>query len=277
MPITIDLNKIISKELNEGFGEFDNDGLPDKLNTDEGLLNGLRASNMSHVEHKNLSFNFDMVLLQDNRGATAFERDFGYPEINHQQIFRVYDDVKVVGYIVDIWGTNRSGFYSNFGNGNGIFNSVPTGKQSRGVSFRVKLLGNYTTLDQELGYPSIYKSTEFNLLNDLIISWDDRAGRMPTADTLARAKYLSDNNIDNGWYVDANKDLKQEAWRQIFYPIDDSADAAHLLGGAEYILEVSQLNDDGSIAVGASFTPSVHPVTSLQVTLVCECNKRRYS
>ena len=278
--MVFDLNKIKSAELNTAFGEFSNDGQP-KFNSDSGLLQGLRSSNASHVECKTLSFNYDMVCLSngpDAQDRVGFTQDPGHVAENYQQIFRVYDDVQVMGYIIDGWGINRPGMQSNFGNAIGAVPGFLAGRQSNAVSFKVTLLGNYTLLDEELGYPSTFKSTEFNLLDDLIVNWENATARLESATTAISAYNLAENYVDNGEYVDINKHVNiQGGSRRSYYPVTDPANAAHLLGGAEYILNVSPLDENDKVVKDALNIPSYHMITSLQVTLVCRCSKRRYS
>jgi len=275
MTITIDPNEIKSDQLNESFGQFSSDGFSTATSPDTGCLEDLRRLNQSHVECKTLSFNFDMLSLSNGPkppGATTLiALHAGHPDINYQQVFRVYDDVQVMGYVADLWGVNRAGNQGNFER------VTLAGQQSAAVSFNVKLLGNYTALDDELGYPSVFKSTEFNLLDDIQISFEDRIGRMDTALAALSAKDLSQNIIDQGWYSDENRDIVQKEIRSVCYPVRQEENPVHLLGGAEYIIEVGPATSNGSVSVDLNNNPAYHMVTALQITMICRCTRRRWA
>ena len=284
MVIPIDVNRIKSAELNEGFGQFDDDGFPIPTG-DTGLLAQLRANNQSDVEHKTLSFNFDMICLNNGPRPTAHGSNLlawspGHPAQNYEQIFRVYDDMQVVGYLFDVWGLNRAGMAANFGNTQG---AVPAGndagRQTSAVSFSVKLLGNYTELDEELGYPSIFKSTEFNLLDDLNVSFTDTVGRRETATSMLNVFWLSENYPSNGVYTNLNRDDVTRPSRLFYYPVEEDKNAAFLLGGAEYIISISPQNEEGNVPQDPIGTPvyAYNMLTSLQVSIICRCARRRYA
>jgi len=174
---------IKSKEVNDFFEDVQQDfSLVNKRPTNE----------------RNIIFNFDCVqLIQDG----FYEEDFTFSGVNYspvqeqenlEQIFRIYDDVQVIGIMVDAWGVGRAGL-----SGVDIATTAgPPGEPSRALSFNVKILGNYTNLDDEKGYPAIYKSTEFNLVNDFDVVFSDNDAVLGTSPVL----FLGDNFTANSEY-----------------------------------------------------------------------------
>ena len=287
--MTLDPTQIKAAELNEEFGEFTDDGFPN-FGSDSGLIQNLRMINQSDSEYKNLSFNFDMISLINgpqplfNGDSVLFES--GHSNQNYQQIFRVYDDVQIVGYLVDVWGLARTGMSSNGNmydtNLTGMLPGTltPLPDESSAVSFKVSVLGNYTNLDAELGYPAIYKSSEFNLVDDLVCTFSDAAGLAPFNN--AKPNQLGENYLTNGEYekgfaTPGTQVEKKRPPRQVFYPVDEDKRGAFLHGGAEYIISITPFNEDDAVTLDASKTPAYHMLTALQVMLVCRCSRRRYS
>lgn len=249
----------------------------DTLNRDfsETLLDGLSKQNRVPSGTRNILFNFDMVNLVQNSGTYEYEEN--QDSENLEQIFRVYDDTQVIGVMVDVWGLDRPSLRAN---------NLPQGGggvSSAAISFGVKILGNYTNLDDERGYPAVYKSTEFNLVNDFNVTWEDQyANGIPVGSVAIDGWSMSKNflsgdmvhgrDLSNSFVVERNVPS-----RQIFYPVNPSGATQMLHGGAEYIITLGNIGDSGSITEDQNGVPALHMTTSIQLTLICRCFRRRFS
>lgn len=244
--------------------EYLNDGF-------QSIISGLSTQNKTPSGTKNLVFSFDLVpLIAGGPYQTNIDDE------NFSQIFRIYDDMQVIGIMTDIWGLDRPQMSSNdtpFPTG-----GVPTGVEiSEALSFRLKILGNYTKLDDEKGYPAIYKSTEFNLVNDFLISFGDGESFTPHASQNIGVWDFGPNYMSNEAYVGTDLSPKRMPPRQMFFPLKEDAGTQMLHGGAEYIITLDPFGDNGKIAVDGNDQPAYHMTTSIQVTLVCRCFRRRFS
>ena len=241
---------------------------------DDTLLDGLSKQNRVPSGTRNIVFSFDMVSLVSDSSSSY---DISQDSENLEQIFRIYDDTQVVGVMVDMWGLDRPGLMANdLPQGGG-------GVSSAAISFGVKILGNYTNLDDEKGYPAVYKSTEFNLVNDFNVTWEDQ---------YANGVPVSVSPIDN-WNMSKNflsgdtvpgRDLsnmfvieRDVPKRQIFYPVGDENGTQILHGGAEYIITLGNVGDSGVVTKDQNDVPALHMTTSIQLTLICRCFRRRFS
>lgn len=215
---------------------------------------------------KNIVFNFDMLPLISGSSFTSS----GVDDTNYTKIFRIYDDMQVIGVMADVFGYDRPQLTSN---------NVPFpggAVVSNAVSFRLKILGNYTKLDDELGYPAIYKSTEFNLVNDFLVTFGDGASFTPHATQAIDLWDFGPNYLSNEEYVGSDLAPRRMPSRQIFYPLSEDGGTQILQGGSEYILTLDPNGDNGKIAEDSNQNPAYHMTTSIQLTLVCRCFRREF-
>jgi len=252
---------IDAKDLNDRFA---------LLQENLGELNRLPAG------QRNISFSFDMVSLIGPAPIGMEQVSENYDAENMQQIFRIYDDVQVVGVVADLWGFDRPGLYAD-----GV------GQQSKAISFNVKILGNFTKLDDELGYPSIYKSTEFNLVKDIKMSFGDGMAYrenpvIPAPLTVLRMTrdYRSNQEYNRSALGGAtpSDEIERMPSRLLYYPLDEEEVSTFLHGGAEYIITIGVDGPEGKPAedLQVPAVPAYHMLTSLQLTLVCRCFRRRF-
>jgi len=234
-------------------------------------------ANKSSSGYKSLSFNFDMITLGATAGATGLigtvtDMSTRYDAENLEQIFRIYDDVQIVGVVADLWGLDRSGVMANELPASNIL-----AKQSNAICFSLKILGNYTKIDDELGYPAIYKSTEFNLVNDITLEFKDADGFTDRLPGLLPAFVFASSYKSNENYLDADDAPRTVPSRQLFFPIEDTAESTMLHGGAEYIISLSPKDLEDNAVEDAESIPAIHLITSLQLTLICQVSRRRFS
>jgi hypothetical protein len=231
-------------------------------------IDGLSTQNKVPSGTKNIIFNFDMVPLT---AGSLYDQNMDSE--NFTKVFRIYDDVQVIGIMADVLGYGRPQLSASNDPWPPLA-GVPL--VSKAVSFRVKILGNFTGLDDELGYPSIYKSTEFNLVNDFLVSFGDDASFTPHATQAIDLWEFGPNYLSNEEYIGSDLAPKRMPSRQIFYPLNPEGGTQILQGGSEYVLTLDPNGNNGKISQDDQQMPAYHLTTSVQISLVCRCFRRRF-
>jgi hypothetical protein len=256
---TISLNdKIESQDLNRAFGKANK---------------FYRLANLADSGYFNIRMSFQGIVLD--------ESDNRQTDIDaYQKFFRAPDDIDIVAAIVDLWGVNRMGYNTN--------NNIQPDSSS-GTNFSIKVLGNFTAIDEETGYPQTYKSSEFNIVSDIDVHFDSRdclhavSAGTPLTPVLPLSSYPSYLLSQSGLqYPGIIQKSLGGADRDMYYPIEETRPLVSLLRGAQYIFDISHTNKDST---GAPYTGSLtgnqmdsaQDVTSADIVLVCRTTRRRYS
>lgn len=253
---TISLNDLIeSQDLNRAFSETNQ---------------FYRTANLADNGYINLRFSFQGVVLTEGTQNLQTDTDA------YQKFFRAPDDLEVMAAVVDFWGVNRMGYNTNT-------NADPD--TALGTNFNIKVLGNFTNLDEEEGYPQTYKSTEFNLVKDIEVDFDEQKCLNTVSTSSGGGVIRPLSSKPDYIFCQANNQNTPSVKgpRKIcYFPVDKSQPLVTLLRGAQYIIEVSHKfkDKDGLGYIGGltgTRISAVQDVTCADLVLVCRTTRRRYS
>ena len=244
--MTIELeDKIVSSDVNKAFSQAEY---------------GMRWLNVYDKSYVNQTISFQMLGL-----GSVYTDPEAYTEF-----WRAPDDVDVIGVIVDLWGVDQMGINSVKGDASaGAY--VPGNATS--LNFKLEVRGNFRVLDEQEGYPQIYKSTEFFLVKDIDISFDDDDIVVPELNTSSVSPNALTAFGSQVWSGD-NGPI-----RKVFFPLDKDEVLLSFLRGAQYIFTLSASSPivpetPGNTAVEVE---EVHDITMLCASFVCRHTTRRYS
>ena len=238
-------DNIISSDINVGFTEYED---------------ALSWINSLDGQMRNLSFSFDGI-------STTPETLSSVEPESLTELFRASDDIQIMGFMVDYMGVDCMGININPGAASPPVNSPA-------IDLKITLKGNFTKLDEEEGYPVIYKSIEFNLISDIDYSFkeENAVGVFSDADVLENplkrsGLYLTSDSVNPDDVTTPSRTFIGAPARGLFYPVDKNKEMSSLLRGAQYILTVEPTGSNDEY----------HDITALQLTIVCKHFKRRYT
>ena len=188
----------------------------------------------------------------------------------YTQYWRCPDDMDVIGICVDVFGVDQMGIFSR--QGSGAF-PPPVGSCPNALSanFKIEVRGNFTALDEEEGYPQIYKSSEFNMVTDIDLDYDSNGEPV-----LPQLNYTSTSpNPLAMWGVDLLQG-DNGLHKRLFYPVDENEILLSFLRGAQYIFTLSA-KDQVANTVSGQTARECHDVSAVNATFICRSTTRRYS
>ena len=242
--MTVELeDKIVSSNLNHGFSRA---AVPVKwLNT---------------YDHSYLT---QTISFQGIGLNSLYTEDDAYTEY-----WRAPDNLDVMAIVVDLFGVDQMGINSLQGAA-----SSATAINARGLDFKLEVRGNYRALDEEEGYPQIYKSSEFNMVTDIDMSFDKSTEDIiPLLTTTATSTNPLSQFGHPVWSGDTGLD------RRIFFPVNQNEILLSFLRGSQYIFTLSAKDLVVPIKVGSTTEVRVvHDVTAINMSFVCRNTTRRYS
>ena len=186
----------------------------------------------------------------------------------YSEYWRAPDNLDVMAIVVDLFGVDQMGINSRQGAA-----SSPTARNARGINFKLEVRGNFRALDEQEGYPQIYKSSEFNMVSDIDMSFNENTEDI--LPLLATTGVSSNPLVFFGSTVLSGDNGMR---RKIFFPVNQEEILLSFLRGSQYIFTLSSSDDKVPIGVGSSTEVRVcHDVSAINMAFVCRNTTRRYS